>query len=99
MSGIFLLLGTNLGNRAANLSAAKQGIAQLGIELVQQSGVYETAAWGKEDQPNFYNQVVQISHTGSPSGLLTQLLELELQLGRKRLEKWGTRIIAIDILN
>lgn len=98
MSGIYLLLGTNLGDRAANLAAARQGIGQLGIEIVQESGVYETAAWGKEDQAAFYNQVVHAHSTLAPAGLLSHLLELELQLGRKRLEKWGTRLIDIDIL-
>lgn len=97
-NGIFLLLGTNQGDRGKNLAAAKQLIEERAGKIVRFSSVYRTAAWGNHDQPEFYNQVIGISTTLSPQQLLEHILEIELELGRRRLEKWGPRIIDIDIL-
>lgn len=97
-NGIFLLLGTNLGNRLKNLDTAKQLISKEigGIERI--SSVYKTAPWGKTDQPDFYNQVIEIKSEHAPSVLLSKILQIENTMGRMRKEKWGPRVIDIDIL-
>jgi 2-amino-4-hydroxy-6-hydroxymethyldihydropteridine diphosphokinase len=97
-NGIFLLLGTNQGDRSRNLAAAKQLIEERAGKIVRFSSVYRTAAWGNHDQPEFYNQAIDISTRLLPQQLLTHILEIELELGRRRLEKWGPRTIDIDIL-
>jgi 2-amino-4-hydroxy-6-hydroxymethyldihydropteridine diphosphokinase len=98
ISGIFLLLGSNLGDRHKNLQTARELIeAQIG-PVVKSSGTYQTAAWGNTNQPAFYNVVLEVSTTDSPEELLTHALAIEQQLGRQRLEHWGPRVIDIDIL-
>jgi len=62
------------------------------------SSIYRTAAWGKTDQPDFYNQVVRINSTLDAQNILMKILSIEEHMGRKRIEKWGTRLIDIDIL-
>lgn len=98
MEGIYLLLGTNLGDRMANLQRAKELMMTKMITVMRESSVYETAAWGIEDQPSFLNQVVEIDFNRTPTRLLELLLEIEQQMGRIREEKWGSRLIDIDIL-
>lgn len=97
-NGIYLLLGSNLGDRAANLLYALEALEQVPIEVIAQSELYETAAWGIESQPSFLNQVVEISTELEPESLLQHLLKVEQQMGRKRKVKWGERLIDIDIL-
>jgi len=95
--GIFLLLGTNVGNRADNLDKARQAINNLG-KIISLSPVYQTEAWGKTDQAAFYNQILEITTPLDPQALLEKILAIELELGRVRKEKWGPRIMDIDIL-
>lgn len=95
---VFLLLGTNDGNRMANLNSAKDEIKKSVGLLAEESAIYQTAAWGKTDQPDFYNQVLLLQTTMSPEALLLHLQQIEKKLGRERKEKWGARIIDIDIL-
>jgi 2-amino-4-hydroxy-6-hydroxymethyldihydropteridine diphosphokinase len=97
-SGIFLLLGTNLGDRMSNLAKARMLIGSAAGQILSASSVFETAAWGKTDQPSFYNQVVVIDTPDDPQQLFTKILSLELTMGRVREEKWGPRLIDIDIL-
>jgi 2-amino-4-hydroxy-6-hydroxymethyldihydropteridine diphosphokinase len=92
--GIFLLLGSNLGDRFQNLSEARKRIGS----VVQASPIYVTAAWGNTNQPDFLNQVIEISSTLNPEELLRNILDIEIAMGRKREEKWGARIVDIDIL-
>jgi 2-amino-4-hydroxy-6-hydroxymethyldihydropteridine diphosphokinase len=94
----YLLLGANLGNRRQNLEAAAQKIAQGKIRITKESALYETAAWGKTDQPSFYNQAIEITTELTPEELVGFLQQVEQACGRVRLEKWGARIIDIDIL-
>ncbi len=94
----FLLLGSNAGERKNFLENARMRIHVLTGMVVKSSAVYETAAWGKTDQPAFLNQVVAIDTALSPDLLLVTLLAIENSLGRKRDEKWGPRTIDIDIL-
>jgi 2-amino-4-hydroxy-6-hydroxymethyldihydropteridine diphosphokinase len=95
---VFLLLGTNLGSRAANLAEAIHAIDQYVGKIINVSSIYETAAWGKTDQPAFLNQAVEIVTPLCPEETLNNILSIEERLGRRRNEHWGERIIDIDIL-
>ncbi|WP_210465461.1 2-amino-4-hydroxy-6-hydroxymethyldihydropteridine diphosphokinase [Rufibacter roseolus] len=98
MTPLFLLLGSNLGDRVFYLSEATNRLAALFGKTVQKSKLYETAAWGLEDQPSFLNQVL-VFHTGfSPKVVLALTQRIEQELGRIRKERWGARVIDIDIL-
>lgn len=98
MNTAFLLTGGNMGDRAANLAKAKEIISQDCGRIIAQSSLYETAAWGKTDQPAFLNQAICLSTPLSAKQLLHRLLKAEKVLGRVRDEKFGPRIIDIDIL-
>lgn len=95
---IFLGLGTNLGNKLQNLAEALRRIKTEVGPIVKASSVYETAAWGMEDQPPFFNQVILVDSTHSPTATLELLLKIELDMGRQRVKKWGRRLIDIDLL-
>jgi 2-amino-4-hydroxy-6-hydroxymethyldihydropteridine diphosphokinase len=97
MSKVFLLLGTNLGDRRQNLVDALTGLTYLGT-VKKVSSVYRSAAWGIRDQPDFLNATVELDTTHSPDEILVGILQLEASLGRIRNEKWGSRLIDIDIL-
>ena len=94
---VYLALGSNLGDRLANL---KQAIAALTpqMEVKAKSQVYETPPWGYEDQPKFLNQVVKAKTYLDPEPLLKHLKRLEIALGRKESFPNGPRLIDIDIL-
>ncbi len=94
----YLLLGSNLGDREAYLNNALKMIADEVGEVKATSAIYETAAWGKTDQPGFLNLAVEVETKLSPMALLTKVLEIEHSLGRIREEKWGARLIDIDII-
>jgi 2-amino-4-hydroxy-6-hydroxymethyldihydropteridine diphosphokinase len=96
---IFIGLGANLGNREAQLAAAREGLSQLpGWQLHAASSLYETAPWGLIDQPAFLNQVLAIDAAMSPMEFLHAAQALEAALGRVRETHWGPRKIDIDIL-
>ena len=95
---IFLLLGSNLGDRAAHLARARRHLQVACGPVVKTSGIYRTAAWGVTDQPDFLNQALQIQSTLNPKALLQTVLRIEQEIGRVRLQKWGARIIDIDII-
>ncbi|MBM3402618.1 MAG: 2-amino-4-hydroxy-6-hydroxymethyldihydropteridine diphosphokinase [Bacteroidetes bacterium] len=98
MNTTYLLLGSNLGDSKKYLATAIFEIEKkLGI-IAQVSSLYQTAAWGKNDQPDYINQAIELKTNLSPQVLLSAILKIETKLGRKRLEKWGSRIIDIDIL-
>ena len=98
MNGIFLGLGTNLDNREKNLSSAIELINKQIGTIIKKSSIHKTKAWGKTDQPDFLNMVIKIETKLDPQKLLKQCLSIENELGRIRKEKWGERIIDIDIL-
>ena len=95
---LFILLGANLGDRVSTLRRATDLISERVGLVVQQSGLYETAPWGVTDQPAFLNTVLSVETTLDPEGVLNQTQAIEQELGRVRLEKWGARIIDIDLL-
>lgn len=94
----YLLLGSNLGDRALLLEEATRLISEKIGEVFAKSAVYETAAWGKTDQPSFLNLAIGVKTALPPLQLLKVALEIEEILGRKRIEKWGARLIDIDIV-
>jgi 2-amino-4-hydroxy-6-hydroxymethyldihydropteridine diphosphokinase len=98
MNEAYLLTGGNMGKREENLARARELIEKHCGTILQVSSVYETAAWGKNDQPPFLNQAHHLKTRLSPHQLLTQLLSIEKKIGRVRQEKYGPRIIDIDIL-
>ena len=97
-NGKILLLGTNLGDLRHNLVRCREMIRSRVGEIVQTSGIYETAAWGKTNQPAFLNQVLMVETDLPPQQLLSTLNTIEAEMGRVRKEKWGERLIDIDIL-
>ncbi len=93
----YLLLGSNLGDRISYIKQAKELIQIICGNIIQQSSIYETAAWGIEEQPSFYNQAVILKTTLLPEELMQYLLNIEETIGRIRTIKYGPRIIDIDI--
>jgi len=98
MNRAYLLMGGNLGNREINFAQVKGYIEQLCGPVIQSSSLYETAAWGKTDQPSFLNQALEIETELDAGHLIDRALEIERLMGRERKEKYGPRIIDIDIL-
>lgn len=98
MNQAFLLIGGNLGDRAANLAQARDRIGQAIGTIRRTSAIYETAAWGLTDQPDFYNQALLVVTPLQPDALMHRILEIEAGMGRIRNERYGPRVIDIDIL-
>lgn len=97
MNTVYLALGSNLGDRLANLQAAEAALAPE-IRLLAASPVYETPPWGVVDQPAFLNQVLQVETELDPPALLQRIKQLERDLGRQPSVRYGPRQIDIDIL-
>ncbi len=98
MNTAYLLTGGNMGDREKNLADAREHIHLQCGEIAAVSSLYETAAWGNTDQPSFLNQALQIKTGLSARQLMRRLLKIEKTMGRVRKEKYGPRIIDIDIL-
>ena len=94
----FIGLGTNQGDRTANLDAALKKMQDSGLKILQTSSRIETEPWGGVAQENFLNQVAEIETWLTPQELLATLLAIELDLGRVREIKWGPRLIDLDVL-
>jgi 2-amino-4-hydroxy-6-hydroxymethyldihydropteridine diphosphokinase len=94
----YLGLGSNLGRRSRNLSAARRRLRQKGARVLRQSRVIETEPWGDADQPRFLNQVIEVEWQGTPRQLLKAAKEVEGEGGRIPTWRWGPRIIDVDIL-
>ena len=97
MALIYLALGTNLGDRLANLETARACLPPA-AQVTGVSPVYETAPWGFLDQPNFLNQALRAETELDPEGLLAYLKQAEASLGRLPTFKNGPRLIDMDIL-
>jgi len=97
MSDVYLGLGTNLGNRIENFDRALAGIAEH-VRILSVSPIYETAAWGIDDQPDFLNLCLGGETDLGPWELLRFVKGLEEELGREETIRWGPRLIDIDIL-
>jgi 2-amino-4-hydroxy-6-hydroxymethyldihydropteridine diphosphokinase len=96
--GIYILLGSNLGNREQNLGSALDKIASGVGRILAQSSLYQSEPWGISQQPQFLNLVAEINSRNDPQQVLQKLLAIETELGRERFEKWGPRTIDLDIL-
>lgn len=92
------MIGSNSGDRLGQLNQAHEFIAKEIGSAVAKSKIYETAPWGKTDQPHFLNQALRIETPFSPHELLFKVQSIEQKLGRTRMEKWGERLIDIDII-
>jgi 2-amino-4-hydroxy-6-hydroxymethyldihydropteridine diphosphokinase len=95
---VFLGLGSNSGNRIANVVSAAEMIHKNVGKIAKKSKLYETQPWGNTAQDNFINQVLMINTTLDPRDLLMELTKIERALGREKKEKWGPRTIDVDIL-
>lgn len=98
MNTAYLLIGGNLGERKENLQSAQLLIERHCGPVVNNSAVYETAAWGNTNQPSFLNQVLEIKTSLTARQLIRKILKIEKMMGRVRKEKLGPRTIDIDIL-
>lgn len=98
MIDVFLLLGSNLGDRKLLLFEAIKRIETGVGPVLQASSVYETQSWGKTDAPDYLNQVLLLQTEMTARQVLEKILAIELSMGRRREEKWGSRTIDIDIL-
>lgn len=98
MQNAYLLIGSNLGNKAEQLEKAVHYIEQECGQIVKCSALYETAPWGYTDQPAFMNQAIWLQTELSPEALMQCLLDIETKMGRIRTVKLGPRIIDLDIL-
>ncbi|TMB95762.1 MAG: 2-amino-4-hydroxy-6-hydroxymethyldihydropteridine diphosphokinase [Chloroflexi bacterium] len=98
MTLAYLGLGSNLGRRERNLSAARRRLRQKGARILRRSRVLETEPWGVPDQPRFLNQVVEVEWDGSARLLLKVAKAVEREGARKPTRRWGPRVIDVDIL-
>ena len=96
-SPIYLALGTNLGDREANLQKAIDSLAPK-VRVIAKSSVYATSPWGFTDQPEFLNQVIEADTTLQPLPLLHLLKAIEVEMGREETFRNGPRLIDLDIL-
>lgn len=98
MTRAFLGLGSNLGDRLDNLQRAVRLLEDRGAHVLRSSRVYETYPVGGPSQPDYLNVVIEVEARGTARELLTECLETERALGRVREERWGPRVIDVDVL-
>ncbi|MBS1574085.1 MAG: 2-amino-4-hydroxy-6-hydroxymethyldihydropteridine diphosphokinase [Bacteroidetes bacterium] len=98
MNIAYLLTGGNLGDRVKNLNDAEQVLNRQCGTVIKKSSLYETAAWGNTNQPAFLNQAIAIETKLDAEQLIHRILKIEKNMGRIRKEKYGPRLIDIDIL-
>jgi len=98
MNNVYLLIGGNMGERMANLAAARNRINIDCGRITAISSIYETEAWGYKEQPAFLNQALAIETSLEAEKLMEEILKIEMALGRKREIPLGPRIIDIDII-
>ncbi|MFA9475395.1 MAG: 2-amino-4-hydroxy-6-hydroxymethyldihydropteridine diphosphokinase [Filomicrobium sp.] len=98
-SDAFIALGSNIGDKTANINHAITLLTgRDDIRLRARSRDYRTPPWGKTDQDWFVNACIGVATSLSPHELLRRCLETEVEMGRKRAEKWGPRLIDLDVL-
>ena len=94
----YIALGSNLGDKEANLRRALELLQQRGVEIVKTSTCISTEPYGVTDQPTFLNGVCEVRTSLAPLALLHTLLAIEQEMGRVRLRHWGERNIDLDLL-
>ncbi|MBI2857376.1 MAG: 2-amino-4-hydroxy-6-hydroxymethyldihydropteridine diphosphokinase [Chloroflexi bacterium] len=97
MPVVYLGLGSNLGDRAANIGRALEFLGE-SVEVLRVSALYETEPWGYSEQPRFLNAACVINTTLAPRDLLALAKDVERRLGRRPSFRYGPRAIDIDIL-
>lgn len=97
MPVVYLGLGSNLGDRAANIGRALEFLGE-SVEVLRVSALYETEPWGYSEQPRFLNAACVINTTLTPRDLLALAKDVERRLGRRPSFRYGPRAIDIDIL-
>jgi 2-amino-4-hydroxy-6-hydroxymethyldihydropteridine diphosphokinase len=100
MPEVFIAIGSNLGDRAANLAAARAALARDVLAVTAISSIYETEPWGPVPQGHYLNQVLRGATELKPHDLLDRLMQIERALGRDRVreKRFGPRTIDLDIL-
>jgi len=98
MNTAILLIGGNMGDRPKFLQQAASLIAARAGHILRESTMYETAPWGDVQQPDYLNQALVVETTMEAPLLLDVLLEIEKEIGRVRRQKWGSRVIDIDMI-
>ncbi|RAJ81832.1 2-amino-4-hydroxy-6-hydroxymethyldihydropteridine diphosphokinase [Chitinophaga dinghuensis] len=98
MNTAILLIGGNLGDPRLSLEKAVQLIGEKAGQVTKKSALYQTAPWGVTDQPDYLNQGLEVQTELDAPALLQCLLEIERNIGRVRQEKWGSRVIDIDMI-
>lgn len=98
MSVAYIALGSNLGDKAANLGQAVKLLQAKGLQIKAVSSFFQTEPYGVTDQPEFINAATCVETSLPPEALLKLLLDTELEMGRVRLRHWGERNIDLDLL-
>lgn len=98
MAIVYLALGSNLGDRAANMEEALERLEARGVRLLARSSFLETAPYGISDQPAFINCAAKCETALPPAGLIAAALGVESDMGRVRERRWGPRNIDIDVI-
>lgn len=98
MAMVYIGIGSNLGERHQNCVRAVECLEGNGLRVLRWSTMQETAPWGLSDQPAFVNMAVAIETDRDPQALLVLLKKIEREMGRRDSERWGPRIIDLDIL-
>lgn len=98
MKKLYLLNGANIGNRVDNLKKAELMLSEAFGKALKVSEIYETQAWGKTNQPNFFNQALIYQSNLAPLKLLKVVKTIEKKIGGEHKEKWAARKMDIDII-
>lgn len=95
---VAIALGSNLGDRLTSLRRAIVEMKRGGFSVTAASRVWETAPWGVTEQPRFLNMCVIVESACEPEAILRRLKAIEVRMGRKKVGRWGPRVIDLDII-
>lgn len=98
MNRVFIAFGSNIGDRYETVKRAFELIEENGMKIIKKSNIYETEPYGYKDQPPFINGVILVETELTCREVLERLLQIEKQLGRERIIRWGPRTIDLDII-
>jgi len=98
MNKIYIGIGSNLGQRQDNCEKAINLMNERGITVTRRSSMIETEPWGITNQPDFINMAVEAETSLGPEELLAVLKKIETETGRTPIERWGPRVVDLDIL-
>ena len=98
MNTVYIQLGSNIGERKSYIAKSMEQIEENIGKIIIESSIFETIPWGYENQNNFLNSVIKIKTPFDSFEVLQKSQDIENNLGRERVDKWGERTIDIDIL-